>query len=184
MDSEGELRGRLRRRPGDRVAALLVEQVQLVERDLEVEHVAGLDPVLRAHHGNDVGIMALDRDVEQLLVAEELHDVGLGANRRRVRQVAQLHVLRPEASDELVRTVKPAPVAARDREGHAAAFTESPSRSTLTKFIAGLPMNPATKSFFGFSYRSCGAPTCCSSPLSMTAMRVPIVMASTWSWVT
>ena len=52
------------------------------------------------------------------------------------------------------------------------------------KFIDGLPMNPATNLFFGLSYRSCGVPTCWSRPIDMTAIRWPIVIASTWSWVT
>ena len=51
-------------------------------------------------------------------------------------------------------------------------------------FIAGEPMKPATKGFTGFSYRSSGVPTCCSTPSSITATRSPIVMASTWSCVT
>ena len=55
---------------------------------------------------------------------------------------------------------------------------------TSTKFIDGLPMKPATNRFFGLSYRSCGVPTCCSRPSLMTAIRWPIVIASTWSWVT
>jgi hypothetical protein len=52
------------------------------------------------------------------------------------------------------------------------------------KFIDGLPMKPATKRLIGSSYSACGVPTCWSRPSFMTAMRVPIVIASTWSWVT
>ena len=43
---------------------------------------------------------------------------------------------------------------------------------------------PATKTFFGASYRSRGVPTCCSTPSLSTAMRSPMVSASVWSWVT
>ena len=51
-------------------------------------------------------------------------------------------------------------------------------------FIAGEPMKRATNVFAGRSYSSSGVPSCCSSPLFMTAMRSPIVIASTWSCVT
>src|SRR5665647_1771415 len=51
-------------------------------------------------------------------------------------------------------------------------------------FIAGEPMKPATKTLTGWSYRSRGSPTCCSTPSLSTAIRSPIVMASVWSCVT
>ena len=53
-----------------------------------------------------------------------------------------------------------------------------------TVFIGGVPMNWATNRFAGVSYTSRGVPTCWRRPAAMTAMRVAIVMASTWSWVT
>ena len=59
-----------------------------------------------------------------------------------------------------------------------------PSDLVVAKFIDGEPMNPATKTFTGWSYSSCGVPTCWRRPSRMTAMRSPMVMASTWSWVT
>ncbi len=55
---------------------------------------------------------------------------------------------------------------------------------TSTKFIAGLPMKPATKRLTGWSYSCCGVPTCWRRPSLITAIRLPIVIASTWSWVT
>ena len=55
---------------------------------------------------------------------------------------------------------------------------------TVAKFMAGEPMKPATKTLTGPSYSSCGVPTCCSRPSFMTAIRSPMVMASTWSCVT
>ena len=97
-----------RRRPPptpDRIAGRPVEEVELLERELEVEHVARLHAVLRAHDRDDVALVALDGHVEQLLVAEELDDVGLGPDRRRVRDVAELEVLRPEAGNEIVGAV-------------------------------------------------------------------------------
>ena len=51
-------------------------------------------------------------------------------------------------------------------------------------FVLGEPMNPATNRFAGFLYISCGVPNCCKTPPLITAMRVPIVIASVWSWVT
>ncbi len=50
--------------------------------------------------------------------------------------------------------------------------------------MGGLPMKPATNRFAGWSYTSCGAPICWSTPSDMTAMRSPSVIASTWSCVT
>jgi hypothetical protein len=52
------------------------------------------------------------------------------------------------------------------------------------QFIGGVPMNWATNVFTGRAYTSCGVPTCWSLPMDMTATRVAMVMASTWSWVT
>ena len=45
-------------------------------------------------------------------------------------------------------------------------------------------MKPATKTFDGLSYMFRGVSTCCRMPSLSTATRSPIVMASTWSWVT
>ena len=59
-----------------------------------------------------------------------------------------------------------------------------PSSVTSMKFIDGLPMKPATKRLAGESYSVCGVPTCMSRPSLMTAIRVPIVIASIWSCVT
>jgi hypothetical protein len=63
-------------------------------------------------------------------------------------------------------------------------LTPSAVTGSFTRFIAGEPMNPATKAFSGLSYNSLGAANCCSFPKRNTATRSPIVMASTWSWVT
>ena len=58
------------------------------------------------------------------------------------------------------------------------------SRVASTMFMAGDPMNPATKMFRGWSYRVWGGSTCWSMPFFITATRSPMVMASIWSWVT
>ena len=50
--------------------------------------------------------------------------------------------------------------------------------------MAGEPMKPATKTLSGWSYISRGVSHCCRMPSLSTATRSPIVMASTWSWVT
>ena len=52
------------------------------------------------------------------------------------------------------------------------------------KFIEGEPMNPATNTLTGLSYSTCGVSNCWRMPSRMTAMRVAMVMASIWSWVT
>ena len=55
---------------------------------------------------------------------------------------------------------------------------------TGNRLIAGLPMNWATKMLEGHRYNSIGVPSCCKRPWFNTAMRSPMVIASTWSWVT
>ena len=60
----------------------------------------------------------------------------------------------------------------------------SRTRSAVTKFIAGEPMNPATNKLTGASNRAWGVSACCSRPSRSTATRFPRVIASTWSWVT
>ncbi len=60
----------------------------------------------------------------------------------------------------------------------------SPSMTASKKFIAGLPMKPATKRLRGRSYSSCGVPTCWIAPRCWTTIRVAIVIASVWSCVT
>ena len=52
------------------------------------------------------------------------------------------------------------------------------------RFMAGVPMKPATKRLAGARYTSSGVPTCCITPSFITATRSPKVMASSWSWVT
>ncbi len=52
------------------------------------------------------------------------------------------------------------------------------------RFIAGAPMNVATNVLTGSSYSARGVLTCCSTPSLSTATRSPMVIASTWSWVT
>jgi hypothetical protein len=53
-----------------------------------------------------------------------------------------------------------------------------------SRFIAGEPMNVATKVLTGSCRGPPGEPICCSTPFTITAMRSPIVIASTWSCVT
>ena len=49
---------------------------------------------------------------------------------------------------------------------------------------AGEPMKAATKRLTGSLKRFCGVSHCCRTPSLSTATRSPIVIASTWSWVT
>src|SRR5215203_4006317 len=58
------------------------------------------------------------------------------------------------------------------------------SRRAMMKFIAGLPIKPATNTLSGWSYMNCGVAICWTSPSLRTTMRSAIVMASVWSWVT
>ena len=71
----------------------------------------------------------------------------------------------------------PRPVA-RKASASPAADTTSPS------IRLAVPTKPATKRLLGKSYRPAAEPTCCRMPLSSTAMRSAVVMASSWSWVT
>ena len=60
----------------------------------------------------------------------------------------------------------------------------SPRIRAFSRFMDGLPMNPATNRSAGRWYSSCGVPTWRNSPSFSTATRSPNVMASVWSWVT
>ena len=52
-------------------------------------------------------------------------------------------------------------------------------KTTALRMLAGLPMKPATKVFVGWSYSDCGVSSCCSTPSRITAIRSPMVIAST-----
>ena len=56
--------------------------------------------------------------------------------------------------------------------------------SAWMMFIAGVPMKVATVTSAGRANSSRGGATCSARPWSITATRVDMVMASTWSWVT
>src|SRR5262245_40295262 len=60
---------------GEARARLGIEEMQLREREQELEDVVRLDPVVRVDDRDDV--LAGRGDVEELLVAEVLDDVGL-----------------------------------------------------------------------------------------------------------
>src|SRR3954451_2342574 len=77
-------------------ARLAVEEVELVERQDEVDDVPRVTPMLRPADADDV--LVGRRDVKQLLVAEVLDDVGTGLKRSRVRAgLADVEMLRAEA---------------------------------------------------------------------------------------
>ena len=83
----------------ERQAGLAVEQVQLVERQDEVDDVARSNAVLRLDDRDDVLVGRVD--VQQLLVAEVLDDVGPCPERPDTRSaLADVEVLGPEAGDE------------------------------------------------------------------------------------
>ena len=84
-------------------------------------------------------------------------------------------------------SLPPVALASTSRSIGATAVPKRTPPSTISawnRFMAGLPMKPATNTLFGVSYRSRGEPTCCSTPSLRTAMRSPMVSASVWSWVT
>src|SRR2546422_7451294 len=83
-----------------RGAGLGVEEAELVHRQDQRQDVAWLDPVLGADDRDDV--LVRGGDVEQLFVAEVLHDVGLALERRRVvAAFTDVEMLPPEAGDDL-----------------------------------------------------------------------------------
>src|SRR3954453_3935531 len=80
-------------------ARLAIEEVELVERQDEVDDVARANPVLRPDDADDV--LVGRRDVKQLLVAEVLDDVGGARERSPVRAgLANVEMLWAEARDE------------------------------------------------------------------------------------
>ena len=84
-----------------RLAGLAVEEVQLGERQRQLDDVAGPDAMLRSDDRHDVLVRGVD--VEELLVAEVLDDVGAGLERRALAaDLADLEVLGTEARDELL----------------------------------------------------------------------------------
>ena len=62
----------------------------------------------------------------------------------------------------------------------------SPSALTYAgqRLMAGLPTKEATNRLAGWRYSSRGGATCSTTPARSTATRLPMVMASPWSWVT
>ena len=60
----------------------------------------------------------------------------------------------------------------------------APIRSASIRFICGVPMKLATKAFAGLAKTSCGVPICSIRPSRMIAVRLAMVSASSWSWVT
>ena len=159
--------------------------MQLLERHLEVDDVARADAMVRVDDGDDV--LVGRADVEQLLVAEVFDDVGTRAGTSPPRQSTSPI---SRCSGRKPATTRWPPLSwLRARGG--TGIDQSPGplscpsvTSASTKFIAGLPMNPATNRFAGWSYSCWGVPTCISRPSLITAMRDPIVIASTWSCVT
>ena len=78
-----------------------VEQVQLAQRQRQLDDVAGPDAMLRVDDRHDV--LVRRADVEELLVAEILDDVGASLERGAVAaDLTDLEMLRPEARDELL----------------------------------------------------------------------------------
>ena len=79
-------------------------------------------------------------------------------------------------------------VAGGNRSRRPSSSTARPSPAVTTAagstFMAGVPMNVATVRSRGWRKTVRGASTCRTAPRSITASRVDIVIASTWSWVT
>ena len=136
------------------------------------------------------------RDSEHMqLMPQQLHHFDRGRHRRakdaRRRKLRVLDVLRTNAKDHflarvvactcpsVIRHLQPGSRRCR----RTACLPHRPAWPSK-KFMLGLPMKPATKMLFGTLYRLRGESTCCKMPSLSTAMRSPIVIASTWSWVT
>ena len=166
-------------------SARRVEQMHFGHRQPELDQVAGPQAMIRADNGQELA--AGRPGVDQLLVAEELDDLGAGRDpNASAVPLSQLEVLRPEADGTSVPFSRPATTSAAlpSRASGLSDAKADPSVVAVTKFIAGDPMNPATKMLAGYSYSCSGVPTCWRTPSRMTAIRSPMVMASTWSCVT
>src|SRR5918999_433060 len=84
----------------ERLLALGIEDVQLVERDGEVDLVADAHLLLGWQEGNDLGALGLC--VDQLLVAQVLHHVNTRRDAHRLSlTVGNLDVLRSEADEQV-----------------------------------------------------------------------------------
>ena len=80
-------------------ARLAVEQLELAQRQDEVDDVTRLDAMRRVDDRDDV--LARRADMELLLVAEELDDVGARPERTAAAAaLADVEVLRPEPGDQ------------------------------------------------------------------------------------
>ena len=112
------------------IATLRVEQQQMVKRHGEPLRAAGLEACLEGELGDDLGVT--EPEVRELFVTEVLDHLNRRVVVRGVRlAVSELHVLGAE-SDEL-----------------SGASDSTPSAPEGRRFIAGDPMNVATKVFAG-----------------------------------
>jgi hypothetical protein len=139
----------------ERERGLGIEEVDLLQRDLQREVVTGLEAVLAADEGDDV--VPTDAEVDELLVAEVLDDVSGAAERARRSLGIDVEVLRANAHGELVAAEALMELLYRSGSGMSmpspTSLISPPSRRTSTsrKFMAGLPMKPATKRLSGWS---------------------------------
>src|SRR5450756_1720884 len=108
--------------PEQRGLARRVEEVDLVERDVECDDIARVHVPLRGDDRDDVH--AGDDGVEELLVAEVLHDVRLRLGRR-LRSVGgvDVEVLRTDSKDVAAPGGRPDGVPEGGWERHGEAFS-------------------------------------------------------------
>src|SRR5688572_21380659 len=124
--------------------------MDLLQRDVQIEDVTRTHAVRRVDDGHQV--VLTHADVEQLLVAQELDDVACRAQRRARPGAVPSTISKCSGRKPTVSSLPPASTADWSRSGRgssrlSARRTVLPSSlltSTLTKFMAGLPMKPAT----------------------------------------
>ena len=163
----------------------------LSRRQDQVDDVARLDAVLRVDDRDDVLVRGVD--VEELLVAEVLDDVGAGPEARRCRRRPRRcrgarAGSRRRASCRRCRRRCRAAAAASGSTSRPAPTRRARVARALDRDVDEVHRRAADEArdepVERVSYRVCGVPTCMSRPSFMTAIREPIVIASTWSWVT
>ena len=169
----------------DALPVVAAEQVHVARLRGEVQDRALLRGLAPVDPRDDRAALAADLGaaVDVRVGAELLDDIDLDGQARALVDDVEVLGAHPEVDRPVGAQRRPSP--ARGTCTFAAPkWTRSPSRVVCTRFMAGEPMKPATNTLLGLSYMCRGVSHCWRMPSLSTATRSPIVMASTWSWVT
>ena len=168
-----------------RQLARRVEQMQFGQSQPELDLVAWPQAMIRADDGQEPPPSARARAFHSSSPRNSTTSARAGIRMASAGLPLPAQVLRPEADGQLGPVVQ----AGHDLRPCHSGQVPVPRRAGRplgrggTKFIAGDPMNPATKMLAG-RISLFRVPTCWRTPSRMIAIRSPMVMASTWSCVT